>query len=152
MKKLLFGLIATVMFAFTGNAQELSLISKKTVLNSQVVTIVEASKSIYVKGMSYDDFIKALLTPSPTIPSQDGFYRKVYYYINNNTPTCDIIKADNIEFENYLNDLSKNSTYQKAGDPFKKKWWQILINAAINITIDAVGLDPNNQINIDLWP
>lgn len=151
MKKILFGLIATVFFGLSANAQEISLSTKKTVMNTQVLTIVEASKCLYSKGMSYEDFIKNLITPSPTIPSQEKFFRKVYGYIQNNTASCDILKADQTEFENYLTDLSKNSPKQSSVTG-KKKWWQILINAAINIGVDALGLDPKNEINIDLWP
>ena len=73
MKKLLFGLIATVMFGFVGNAQDMPEVSEKAVLNAQVVTFVNVSKAFYSKGQSYDDFISTLLIPSPTFPSQDQF-------------------------------------------------------------------------------
>lgn len=148
---MLFGLIATVMLSVSGNAQTISLSSKKALLNAQVVTIVEASKSVYTKGMTYDDFVKSLLIPSPTIPTQNEFYRSVYNYVNNNTPTCEIIKADHPEFEKYLNDLSKDSSFQRNGDPEKKKWWQVVVNLAINIAVDI--FIPNNDIpDVDLWP
>lgn len=146
---MLFGLIATVMLSVSGNAQLISSNSKKALLNAQVVTIVEASKSVYTKGMTYDDFIKSL--SSPTIPLQNEFYKTVYKYVNNNIPTCDIIKADHPEFENYLNELSKDSTLKRTSDPGKKKWWQVVINLAINIAVDIII--PNNDIpDVDLWP
>lgn len=151
MKKMLFGLIATVMLSVSANAQTITSSTKKAVLNAQVVTIVEASKSVYIKGMSYDDFVRSLLTPSPTIPNQNEFYKTVYNYINKSTSTCDILNAEHPEFEKYINELAKDSTYQKAGDPGKKKWWQILINVAINVGLDVI-VPGNNIPDVDLWP
>lgn len=149
MKKMIFGLIATVMLSFVGNAQEISKTTKKVVLNTQIVSIVEASKTVYTKGMTYEDFVKNLLIPSPTIPSQDEFFRTVYKYINSNTASCDILKAEHPEYENYLKDLSNTKSEGKVAGP--KKWWQILINAAINIGLDIVI--PGNSIpDIDLFP
>jgi hypothetical protein len=108
MKKLIFGLMATVFFGMGANAQDVSSTAKKALMNAQIITIVEASKVVHAKGMSYDDFVKDLLLPSPTYPSQDKFFRTVYKYVNSNTPSCDIFKADHPEFENYLTDLANN--------------------------------------------
>lgn len=151
MKKIIFGLIATVMLSFSGNAQKMTESAQQVVLNAQVVTFVNVSKTFYTKGQSFEDFIKALTIPSPTVPSQDLFLRKVYSYVTNNTPDCDIMKADNSEFKTFVLELSKSPKNQ--GDPVtmgKKRWWQVLINVVINVGIDI--LVPGNTVDVDLFP
>ena len=151
MKKLLFGLIATIMFGFVGNAQEMTATSKKTALNAQVLTFVQMSKLSYTRGQKYEDFVASLLIPSPTFPSQEIFLKKIYLYVSNNTSDCDILNADTSDYVNFISDLSKNPANQaKSADPGKKKWWQILINVAINVGLDI--LVPGNTQNVDLFP
>lgn len=152
MKKLLLGLIATVILSFSGQAQTMSETAKQSAINAQVVMIVNVSKTFYSKGQSYDDFVRALLIPSPTVPSQDIFLKKVFFHVSNNTPDCDIMKESNSEFKNFVTDLSKSPRNQ--GNPEtmgKKKWWQILVNLGINIAVDIL-FPGNTQDDIDLWP
>lgn len=152
MKKFIFGLIALVMFGFVGNAQTLTESSSKAALSSQVVTFVNVTKTFYSKGQSYEDFLKALTIPSPTVPSQDIFLKKVYLYVSNNTPDCDILKADNSEFKAFVTDMSKNPRNQGEPTPIAgKKWWQILINAVINIGVE-IATGGTVHPNVDLFP
>ena len=152
MKKLLFSLIGTVILSFSGNAQKMSESAQQAAVNAQVVTFVNVSKAFYTRGQSFEGFIESLTIPSPTVPSQEEFLRKVYSYVSNNTPDCEIMEADNSEFKSFVIDLSQSERNQ--GDPStmgKKKWWQILINVAINVAIDV--LIPGNDIdNVDLFP
>lgn len=152
MKNLLFGLITIVLFSFTGNAQTLSESSKSALVNSQMVTIVNVTKTFYLKGQSYDDFIKSLLIPTPTVPTQDEFLRKVYGYVSSNTAECDIMKSDNSVLTRFASDISKSQSNQSTSVfTAKKKWWQILINAAINIGVE-VATGGSIHPNVDLWP
>lgn len=155
MKKVIFGLIATVFMSVSVNAQEISGV-KKVVFNAQVVTIVEASKNVYTKGMTYDNFIKDLLNPSPTVPippAQDTFWRKVYNYAQSGTPSCEILKADHPEFENFLKNIAKDKNYtaKRGGETGGKKWWMIAINFAVNLALDLAfpGVDTPD---VDFFP
>ena len=151
MKKLLLGLIAIVLFSTTGNAQTISDATKTSALNAQMLTIVNASKAFYSKGQNYDDFLQSMSIPSPTFPSQDEFFRKVYSYVSTNTADCDIVKGDNSALLRFALDLS-NSSRNIAGTSTlfgKKKWWQNLIEAAANIALDIFV--PLNTTTIVIW-
>lgn len=86
------------------------------------------------------------------MPSQDLFLWKVSSYVTNNTPDCEIMKADNSEFKTFVLELSKSPKNQ--GDSVtmqNEKWWQVLINVGINVEIDI--LLPGNTIDpVDLFP
>jgi len=97
MKKLLFGLIATVMFGFTSNAQEVSQNQKQTLINTQVVSLITLSKSVYQKGQSYDDFVKNFSTPSPYNPFEGKLMKTVYSDLVNNSSTCEVLNRDSSE-------------------------------------------------------
>jgi hypothetical protein len=149
MKKLLFGLMATFMVTLSSFGQSMSDSDKTATLNAEMVSIVSVSKTFYVRGQSYPDFLQAMLIPSPTVPTQDEFFRKVYYYLSNETPACDIMKEDNSILSRFAIDMSKSPANVEKTGP--KKWWQILINAVINLAIDIYA--PGNGLpNIDLWP
>ncbi|WP_300568336.1 hypothetical protein [Flavobacterium sp.] len=151
MKKMLFGLIATVMISSVSFGQKITEESQKNIINSQMVSIVNGAKVFYTKGQNYNDFLAAMSVPSPTFPnsSQEEFFKKVYGYVSDNTPDCEILKADNTVLSKFAIELSKNPKNQ--GTSLEgKKWWQILINTALNVLLDVV-LPTNNQ-NIDLWP
>ncbi len=158
MKKFIFGLIATVLFGSISFAQSFSDAAKRNCTSAQMVTIVNVSKAFYTKGQSYDGFLQALMVPSPTYPSQDLLFRKIYSYVSNGTPDCDIMKADNTILLTCAMDLSKdvkfNSTADKALSNPPKKWWQVLINWAANAVIQygsaALALPP--PAIIDFWP
>jgi hypothetical protein len=152
MKKLLFGLMATVFLSVGAFGQTLGDAGKRSIVNSQMTLIVNASKAFYVKGQSYDDFVKNLSIPSPTVPTQDEFFRKVYTYVSSGTADCDIMKADNSILTKFATDLVKSPrNVSTPGDTYsaKKRWWQILINAAINISLDLLEI---KHEAVDLFP
>ncbi len=103
MKKLVFGLIATVMFGLVGNAQsKLTQEDVRLKLATTTSQFVEDCRGSYKKGMSYDDFIKAILqggTTGPTfpIPTQEGqaLMKSAYNYVSSGTTADEIIKTDN---------------------------------------------------------
>jgi len=158
MKKILFGLIATVLFSGMSFGQKMSADAEKKLISSQMVALVNVSKAFYVRGQSYDDFIQVMMIPSPTFPSQDLLFKKVHSYLTNNTAECDIMKADNSILLTFATDLSKNppnqSTLEKAHSNPPKKWWMIAINWIVNgvatIITTQNGLPPMPPI--DLFP
>ncbi|MES2747228.1 MAG: hypothetical protein V4648_02550 [Bacteroidota bacterium] len=93
MKKLLFGLIATVLFSFSANAQKLTSTQNK-VVSSQMVLLVEYAKSTGADRLSLPDWIKTTGDFDPT-QSQKLLLAKVHSYASNGTSTCDIMNADN---------------------------------------------------------
>jgi hypothetical protein len=60
MKKLLFGLIATVMFSFVGNAQVYTTESVKTDIEAGTISFYSAIKDFYRAGMTQNEFLLAL--------------------------------------------------------------------------------------------
>jgi hypothetical protein len=153
MKKLLFGLLATVFLSVGAIGQTLSDVSKKSIVNSEMTVIVHTAKTFYLKGQSYDDFVKNLSIPSPTVPTQDEFFRKVYTYVSNGTTDCDIMKADNSILTRFAMDLLKNpknaGSFESAYSE-RKKWWQIAINISINVLLTIFVSPAHDQA--DLWP
>ena len=90
MKKLVFGLIATVMFGFVGNAQKVTIEEVRLKLATSLSELVDDCRPIYRKGASYDDFIKDLLnTTGPTypIPTEEGqiLMKSVHNYLSKGT-------------------------------------------------------------------
>ncbi|HLF51023.1 hypothetical protein [Flavobacterium sp.] len=151
MKKMLFGLIATVMISSASLGQTVTAETQKNLVNTQMVSIVNGAKAFFTKGQSYDAFLDAMLIPSPTVPTQDEFFKKVYEYVSNNTDDCDILKSDNSVLSRFVIDLSKSPKNQgSSADLFgKKKWWQNLIEAVANIALDI--LVPTNDTIIVIW-
>jgi len=93
MKKLLFGLIATVLFSFDGNAQKLTP-SQNKIISSQMVLLVEYAKSTGANKMSLPDWTKTTGDFDPT-RSQTLLLAKIHGYAINGTSTCDIMNSDN---------------------------------------------------------
>jgi hypothetical protein len=90
MKNFIFGLIATVMISFAGNAQT----ERNSALGGQMVTIVHAMKPSYTAGMKLPDWIKTTGPYNPT-PTDIEFLTKTFNYLERGTPDCEILKADN---------------------------------------------------------
>ena len=152
MKKLVFGLIATFMLTASSFGQTVSDTSKKNIINAQMVTLVNTARTFYAKGQSYDDFVRALTIPSPTVPSQDELFRKVYGYVSAGTADCDIAKADNSVLSRFAQEMAnspKNQSTPNVVYSLDKKWWQILINVVINVGLDLL---PVPHQPVDLWP
>lgn len=153
MKRLIQGLTVLLFATTLSFGQTMSEAAKKNSLGAQMVSVVNVSKAFYTKGQTYNDFVKAMAIPSPTVPSQDEFLRKVYGYLNAATPDCDILKGDNSSLSRFAVDLANSPKNQGTPNTVysdKKKWWQILINTVINVAADI--FIPANDINVDLWP
>ena len=93
MKNLLFGLIATVLFSVTGNAQKLTQ-SQNKIISSQMVLLVEYAKATGAGKMSLPEWVKTTGDFDPT-QSQTLLLAKIHSYASNGTPACDIMNSDN---------------------------------------------------------
>ena len=100
MKKILLGLIATVMFSFAGNAQSKEEIENvRLKLATTMSMIVEDCQPTFKKGMTYNDFLNTVVlggTKNSTLKtvSANNLYKKAYSYLNNGTNASDIIAKD----------------------------------------------------------
>jgi hypothetical protein len=94
MKNLLFGLLATVIFSFTGNAQTKLTAKQNNVVSTQMVSLVNSVRSTYSSKISFPDWIKQTGPVNPSA-NEKLLFQKVYTYLSNNTSDCDIMKADN---------------------------------------------------------
>lgn len=104
MKKLLFGLIATVMFGFVGNAQKVSKEEARLKFATSMSELVQDLSPYYKRGNSYNDFLLNILTGGttgptfPIPPEGDNLLRKAHDLLSRGTSTSDIIKNyDGIE-------------------------------------------------------
>lgn len=134
---MLFGLIATVMLSVCGNAQEVSLNQKQSVLNSQIISLITISKSVYQKGQTYEDFVKNFNPSSSSYnPFEGKLLKTVYIDLANNTSTCEILSRDSSELvelgEKY--GASNLSTINKTKCGF---WCQLAI-AIIEAIIEVI--------------
>lgn len=97
MKKLVFGLIATVMFGFAGNAQsKLTQEEIRVKLSTSMSQLVDNCRPSFKKGMSYNDFTVVILTGTgPTYPTveADNLMKAVYGFLSNGTSSADILKG-----------------------------------------------------------
>lgn len=138
-------------------AQTMPTETHKSVINAQMVALVNVSKNFYKAGQSYTDFVAAMTIPSPTFPSQDALFKKVYAYVSTNAAACDILKSDNTVLQTFSNDLAKtprnHSTFEKVSGP-PKSWWQIAINWTINFAAQSFAALNNlpPPPPIDLFP
>ena len=57
MKKLLFGIIATVLFGFTGNAQKVTEEEVRVQMATSMSQLVDQCRDTYAKNMDYEEFI-----------------------------------------------------------------------------------------------
>ena len=155
MKTLLFGFIAALMTTVSFG-QTLSEASKNGILNAQMLAFVDASKSVYVKGQTYDGFVGALMVPSPTFPSQDEFYKKLYSYVSNNTSAAEILKSDNSSLKRFAQDLAKNpkilASETGKAPKGKKNGWMHFLNQLVNIIIEIIIPGDEPVQDVDLFP
>lgn len=95
MKKLLFGLLATVMFVCSGSAQTKLSTAKKAAIDAQMITLVHlTAQTTYKSGMSQADFIKQTGPVNPT-KEETALLQKLYKYASAGTSDCEIMKGDN---------------------------------------------------------
>lgn len=137
MKKLFLGLLATVMFSFSGNAQN-------TYAKSSMVVLVTQAKSSYTKGMGYKDWILNQ-TGNTTVPTaqEDKLLKDVYGFVSTGA------KSD-VVFKNYdgvsIVELAK--LYEKEGltvlgeSNQRCGWWCQLIIKLITIFLGELPNAP----------
>jgi hypothetical protein len=87
MKKLVLGLFATIMFGFSGNAQNASY-SK-----SAMTVVVTAAKASFTKGTSYKDWLAGQIGNS-TIPTkeEEKFLSDVYGFVSAGATSETVLK------------------------------------------------------------
>lgn len=123
MKKLLFGLIATIMFGFVGNANEVTKEQARKSLATSMSELVKDLTPYYKQGMPYDDFIKDILiggTTGPTfpIPTQEGnsLLKKAHELLSSGFTTQNIIdKYDGVEMAAAAKLIQDSKTSYDAG-------------------------------------
>ena len=97
MKNLLFGLIATVLFAFNGNAQEkLTQEDVRLQMATSMSQLVEQCKETYSKEMNYEEFINKTFEGNK-IETEAGnnLMKKAYEFLSKGVDNEEIIKGYN---------------------------------------------------------
>jgi hypothetical protein len=94
MKKMLFGLIATVLFSVSGNAQSKLTVEQKSVVSAQMVVLVHGAKANYSKNMTLPEWIKQTGPYNPT-SNEKILLTKMYDYVSKGVTDCEIMKSDN---------------------------------------------------------
>lgn len=94
MKKILFGLIATVFFGLSGNAQEISKEEARMYAAKAYVNFKNSLSEYQKNSKSYDHFISIVINPTGnTIPSEGANLLKVTYNdLKNKTSDESILK------------------------------------------------------------
>ncbi|MEC4004306.1 hypothetical protein OX283_006535 [Flavobacterium sp. SUN052] len=148
MKKLLFGLIATVMFGFVGNAQKTTKEDVRYSLSEGMASIVQALKPAYKSGITFETFEKTVTGNSRNTEQGRKLLVKVFEYEAQGTSRDQILKeysgSEMAEACLFVNDVYKNNpksdgrelfggttgdfnpypaTIQGKGAPCR--WWQL---------------------------
>lgn len=95
MKKLLFGLIATVLFSATGNAQKVTQESVRLQLSKAMVSFTDAMRPAYSQSKNFEDFEKIICGDWSSTNSREGheLLQATYNLIANNTTNEEIVKS-----------------------------------------------------------
>jgi hypothetical protein len=108
MKKLLFGLIATVLFSFIGNAQNITKEEARYKLAEGMIPFVDGVKPAYKTGQSYTNFEKTILGSWRNTTEGTALLRKAYDYVLKGTTKDEILKLySGLEMANALALLEK---------------------------------------------
>ncbi len=95
MKKLVFGLIATMLFSFAGNAQKATKESVRYSMSEGMASMVEALKPAYKNGDTFETFEKTVIRSSKNTNQGNALLRKVFQYITEKTSSDEIVKGYN---------------------------------------------------------
>ena len=113
MKKLVFGLIATVMFGFIGSAQKATKESVRYSLSEGMVSIVEALKPAYIIGSTFETFEKMVIGNSKNTEQGKSLLKKVFEYVSKGITKDQILKnysgSEMAAACLYVNDIYKNN-------------------------------------------
>lgn len=135
MKKMFFGLIATIMMSVSGNAQDKASIENSRVkLATSMSMLVDNYATSFKKGMTYDDFINNVVlggVKNSTIKTTEGnkLFKKTYSYLNNSTSLTEIIKTDKgTEMADVLYLINKTDSLEEGseevfGNEFSRIQW-----------------------------
>jgi hypothetical protein len=95
MKKLLFGLIATVLFSATGNAQKVTQESVRLQLANAMVSFTNAMKPAYSQAKNFDDFEKIVCGDWSSTNSKEGhaLLQASYNLIAKKTTDAEIVRS-----------------------------------------------------------
>lgn len=135
MKKMVFGIIATVMLSVCGNAQ-----TKETKENARLKLatatsmIVDNYRESFKKTMTYDDFLHNVVlggikNSTLKTPTADNLIKKTYTYLKNGTVSSEIIKNDNgAEMADVLYLINKSNSLEEGatsvfGEEFCRIQW-----------------------------
>lgn len=137
MKKLLFGLLATVMFVCSGNAQTKLSTAKKAAIDAQMITLVHlTAQTTYKSGMSQADFIKQTGPVNPT-KEETALLQKLYKYASAGTSDCEIMKGDN----SILVTVAQSGTVSET-PPNSKFPWALVLQGVIEVIKIIIELIP----------
>ena len=162
MKKLLFGVMATVLFSFIGNAQKATNNEIRLEFAKNMVSFVESVKPAYSEKISFKTFKAKLLNDEIGLTVQgDKLLESAYIFLQNKTTSDEIIRVGNVkplmEAFLFINDYN-NRTKSAKGDlvlfgmnsdndavlktPYKTcKWYQIFchLSNAWNWLVENLG-------------
>jgi len=99
MKKMLFGLIATFVISFSGNAQKTTKEEARLQFATSMSNLVNQCKPSYKSGMTYTDFTQVILAgnSNSTIPTKEGqnLLNTSYGFLSKGASSTDILKSYN---------------------------------------------------------
>lgn len=136
MKKLLFGLLATVMLVSSANAQTKLSTAKKAAIDAQMITLVHlTTQTTYKSGMSQADFIKQTGPVNPT-KEETALLQKLYKYASTGTSDCEIMKGDN----SILVTVAQSGTVSESNPNSRFPWVAVLqgLIEVIKIIIELI--------------
>ena len=108
MKKLLFGVIATVLFSFIGNAQKITKEEARYKLAEGMFSLVDGVKSAYKSGQTYASFEKVVLGNWRNTTEGSALLKKAYDYVSKGATKDEILKQySGVEMANALTLLEK---------------------------------------------
>jgi hypothetical protein len=137
MKKLFLGLIATVMFAFAGNAQT-NVYSK-----SGMVILVNQAKKTYTKGTSYQEWLsKQIGTDTKPTLQEDKLLKEVYGFLSTGAKSETVFNNYDGKSMTELAKLQQSGGLTVLGDTNNRcGWWcQFIIKILLGILEDLVGM------------
>ena len=98
MKKLLFGVMATVLFSFIGNAQKTNENDLRLEFAKRMVSFVESVRPAYSEKISFKTFKAKLLNDEIGLTVQgDKLLESAYIFLQNKTTSDEIIRVGNVK-------------------------------------------------------
>ncbi len=92
MKKLLFGVMATVLFGFIGNTQNITKEEARYKLAEGMASFVDGVKPAYKSGQTYVTFEKTILGSWKNTTEGSALLKKAYDFVSKGSTKDDILK------------------------------------------------------------